>query len=174
MSNGKAVPATASWRCHRLAEPNAKGPWTGLDREIILSSMADWNQQIIDEFRTNDGTVNTMGFGRGLVLVHHRGAKSGAERITPLAAIRDSDDDWLITASAGGSDSNPAWYHNLLAHPDISIETPDDGEVSVHAVDLPSEERDVAWSRFTEMSDGFAGYEKKTSRIIPVLRLTRR
>ena len=136
--------------------------------------MADWNQQIIDEFRTNDGTVNTMGFGRGLVLVHHQGAKSGAERVTPLAGIRESDDAWLITASAAGADKNPAWYHNVLAHPEISIETPDDGEVQVSAQELPRDERDVAWSRFTAMSDGFAGYEKKTSRIIPVIRLTRR
>ncbi|SDR83590.1 nitroreductase/quinone reductase family protein [Microlunatus soli] len=136
--------------------------------------MADWNQNIIDEFRNNGGTVSTMGFGRGLVLVHHRGAKSGTERINPLAAIRESDDSWLIAASAGGADANPAWYHNLLAHPDVTIETPDDGVVSVRARDLPRPERDVAWSRFTEMSDGFAGYEKKTSRVIPVLRLTRR
>lgn len=136
--------------------------------------MADWNQQIIDEFRSNDGTVTTMGFGRGLVLVHHRGAKTGAERINPVAAIRESDNAWLIAASAGGSDNNPAWYHNLLANPAVTIETPDDGEVPVRADDLPQPERDSAWARFKEMSDGFAGYEKKTSRVIPVLRLTRR
>ncbi|GIL31531.1 nitroreductase/quinone reductase family protein [Actinocatenispora comari] len=136
--------------------------------------MADWNQQIIDEFRHNDGTVQTMGFGRGLVLLHHRGARTGTERINPVAAVRESPDAWLIAASAGGSDHNPDWYHNLLAHPDVSIETPDDGVVQVTAQDLPRPERDAAWARFKEMSDGFAGYERKTSRIIPVLRLTRR
>ena len=136
--------------------------------------MTDWNQQIIDEFLSTGGTVTTMGFGRGLVLVHHRGAKTGTERVNPVAAIRESEDSWLIAASAGGADKNPDWYHNLLAHPDVTIETPDDGAVQVQAEDLPRAERDPAWSRFKEMSDGFAGYESKTSRVIPVLRLTRR
>lgn len=135
--------------------------------------MADWNQQIIDEFRNNDGTVTTMGFGRGLVLLHHRGAKTGVERINPVAAIRESTDTWLIAASAGGSDKNPAWYHNLLAHPEVTIETPDDGTLTVQAQDLAQPDRDAAWDRFKQMSDGFAGYEQKTSRVIPVLRLTR-
>jgi deazaflavin-dependent oxidoreductase (nitroreductase family) len=136
--------------------------------------MADWNEKIIEEFRNNDGTVTTMGFGRGLVLLHHLGAKSGAERINPVAAIRDSDDTWLIAASAAGADKNPDWYHNLLAHPEVTIETPDDGVVDVTAQDLGQPDRDVAWDRFKAMSDGFAGYEQKTRRVIPVLRLTRR
>ena len=136
--------------------------------------MTDWNQQIIDEFRRNGGTVETMGFGRGLVLLHHRGAKTETERINPVAAIRDSDDAWLVAASAAGADHHPAWYHNLLAHPEVSIETPDDGVLPVTAHDLPRPERDAAWARFTQWSDGFAGYEAKTARVIPVLRLTRR
>jgi deazaflavin-dependent oxidoreductase (nitroreductase family) len=136
--------------------------------------MTDWNQNIIDEFRDNGGTVATMGFGRGLVLLHHRGARSGAARVSPVAAIRAADDAWLVAASAGGSDSHPAWYHNLLAHPEVTIETPDDGDVAVRAHDLPQPERDVAWERFKAMSEGFAGYERKTSRVIPVLRLARR
>jgi len=136
--------------------------------------MTDWNQQIIDEFRTHGGTVTTMGFGRRLVLLHHRGARTGAERVAPLASIRDDEKTWLIAASAGGADANPAWFHNLLAHPEVSIETPDDGVVDVRAEELQDEDRDAAWSRFKAMSEGFAGYERKTSRVIPVLRLTRR
>jgi deazaflavin-dependent oxidoreductase (nitroreductase family) len=134
----------------------------------------DWNQQIIDEFRSNGGTVTTMGFGRRLVLLHSRGARTGEERVNPLASVRESDDDWLVTASAAGADHHPAWYHNLLAHPDVEIETPDDGTVAVRATDLPGAERDAAWERFTQMSDGFRAYEARTSRTIPVLRLTRR
>jgi len=133
--------------------------------------MADWNQQIIDEFRANDGTVETMGFGRGLVLVHHLGARSGEERINPVANIRDPDGSRLIAASAAGADKNPDWYHNLLAHPDVTIETPE-GTEQVHVTDLQGAERDAAWERFKQMSDGFAAYEAKTSRTIPVLRLT--
>ncbi|SKC59433.1 nitroreductase/quinone reductase family protein [Krasilnikoviella flava] len=136
--------------------------------------MADWNQQIIDEFRANDGTVTTMGFGRGLVLLHHLGARTGVERVTPLAAIGDGEKSWLIAASAGGHPANPAWYHNLLEHPDVSIEAPDDGVVDVRAEELLDDDRDEAWARFKAHSDGFADYERRTSRIIPVFRLTRR
>ena len=133
--------------------------------------MSDWNQQIIDEFRANGGTVETMGFGRGLVLVHNVGARSGVERINPVANIREADGSRLIAASAAGAPQHPAWYHNLLAHPDVTIETPE-GIEQVHVTDLEGAERDAAWERFKAMSDGFAAYEKKTDRVIPVLRLT--
>ena len=135
--------------------------------------MADWNQQVIEEFRANGGTVETMGFGRGLVLVHHLGARSGQERINPVANIRLADGARLIAASAAGADKNPDWYHNLLAHPDVTIETPD-GEEQVHVTDLEGTERDAAWARFKAMSDGFRAYEEKTDRVIPVLKLTQR
>jgi len=136
--------------------------------------MADWNQNIIDEFRANGGTVQTAGFGRGLVLLHHRGAKSGEQRVSPVAAIRSDDDTWLVAASKGGADTNPAWFHNLLATPDVSIETPDDGVVDVHAEQLLGDARDEAWERFKQRSAGFASYEQKTTRVIPVLALRRR
>ena len=133
--------------------------------------MSDWNQQIIDEFRANGGTVETMGFGRGLVLVHHLGAKTGTERISPVANIREDDGSRLIAASKGGAPDNPDWYHNLLAHPDVRIETPE-GDEQVHVTELTGAERDAAWARFTAMSEGFRSYEEKTTRTIPVLRLT--
>src|SRR4051794_13463038 len=136
--------------------------------------MSDWNQQIIDEFRANGGDVQTMGFGKGLVLLHHRGARTGTERVSPVAGIRVDADTWLAAASKGGAPENPAWFHNLLAHPDVEIETPDDGTVPVHATQLVGAERDTAWDRFKERSAGFASYEQRTSRTIPVLRLTRR
>jgi len=132
----------------------------------------DYNQPIIDEFRANGGTVTH--FGRGLVLLHHTGAKSGIERVTPVAAWRTAPDAWLIAASKAGAPDNPAWYHNLLAHPDLTIETPDDGEVQVHATGLTGDERDSAWQEFTSHYPGFLDYEKKTERVIPVVRLTRR
>jgi deazaflavin-dependent oxidoreductase (nitroreductase family) len=133
--------------------------------------MSDFNQQIIDEFRANGGTVETMGFGRSLVLVHALGAKSGQERINPVANILQPDGSRLIAASKGGAPDNPAWYHNLLAHPDVTIETPD-GVEKVHVTELQGEERDAGWKQFTQMSDGFKSYESKTDRVIPVLRLT--
>ncbi len=136
--------------------------------------MADFTQQVIDEFRANGGDVTIAGFGRSLVLLHHTGAKSGVERVTPVMALPAHDGDgWLIAASKAGAPDNPAWYHNLLAHPDITIETPD-GEVAVHADDLTGAERDAAWARFTAASEGFRQYEERTSRRIPVLALRRR
>ena len=136
--------------------------------------MSDWNQQIISEFRSNGGFVQTNGFGKGLVLLHHRGAKTGTERVSPVAAIADGEDAWLVAASKGGAPENPAWFHNLLAHPDVEIETPDDGSVAVHATQLLGAERDEAWKRFVARSEGFRSYEQRAARTIPVLRLARR
>jgi deazaflavin-dependent oxidoreductase (nitroreductase family) len=136
--------------------------------------MSDWNQQIIDEFRSNGGAVETMGFGKGLVLLHHRGARTGTERVSPVAGIPDGEGAWLVAASKGGAPENPAWFHNLLAHPDVEIETPDDGTVPVRATQLTGAERDAAWARFTARSEGFRSYEQRTARTIPVLRLARR
>ncbi|MGI3785133.1 MAG: nitroreductase/quinone reductase family protein, partial [Janthinobacterium lividum] len=102
--------------------------------------VADWNQQIIEEFRANGGTVETMGFGRGLVLVHHLGARSGTERVSPVANVREPDGSRLIAASKAGAPDNPDWYHNLIAHPDVTIETPE-GTEQVHVTDLKGAER---------------------------------
>lgn len=132
-----------------------------------------WSQRIIDEFRANDGNVTSAPFGRGLVLLHHVGAKSGTGRVTPVMGMRTGDDEWLIAASKAGAPDNPGWYHNLLAHPDITIEVPGEGEVAVHATELTGTERDDAWERFTARAPGFADYQEKTSRVIPVLVLNR-
>jgi deazaflavin-dependent oxidoreductase (nitroreductase family) len=142
-----------------------------------VSEYDDFNNTIINDFRSGNGTVTTMGFGRSLVLIHTRGAKSGAPRINPVAGV-PIDDGWLIPASAGGSPKNPAWYHNLKANPDIEVEYPnDEGAVSTTnavAVELTGDERDAAWAKFIARSPAFADYESKTQgRIIPVFHLKR-
>ena len=137
----------------------------------MSTSPGDWNTRIIDEFRRTGGTVER--FGDALVLLHHIGARSGIERVTPVMAIRPDDDTWLIAASKAGAPENPAWFHNLLAHPAVTIETPA-GDVAVHATRLTGRERDAAWSRFTAVSPGFRAYEERTDRVIPVLALRRR
>jgi deazaflavin-dependent oxidoreductase (nitroreductase family) len=131
----------------------------------------DWNERIIEQFRSNGGHVDN--FGTGLVLLHHTGAKSGTVRVSPVMGLPEGDDAWLIAASKGGAPENPGWFHNLVAHPDVEIETPD-GTVAVHAEVLEGTERDRGWARFTAASDGFRQYEQRTSRTIPVVRLTRR
>jgi deazaflavin-dependent oxidoreductase (nitroreductase family) len=136
--------------------------------------MSDWNRAVIDEFRANGGTVETRGFGRRLVLLHHVGARSGRERVSPVAAIRTDHGSWLVAASKAGAPENPAWFHNLVAHPDVEIETPDHGTVAVRARVLEGGERDAAWARFTAMSEGFRSYEQRTTRVIPVVELAPR
>lgn len=137
----------------------------------MANSHDSWNDSIIEEFRSHGGTVSR--FGRALVLLHHRGAKSGAERVSPVMAIRESPDAWLIAASKAGAHEHPGWFHNLRAHAETQIETPDDGVVAVRAIVLDDDERDAAWSRFTDASPGFRAYEERTTRVIPIIRLQR-
>ncbi|WP_084105761.1 nitroreductase family deazaflavin-dependent oxidoreductase [Demequina sp. NBRC 110056] len=137
-----------------------------------MSGYTDFNAAIIDEFRTHDG--NTQQFGDRLVLVHHLGAKSGTERVTPVMTFPGEDGAWLIAASKAGAPDNPAWYHNLKAHPEVTIEVPREGSVEVRVEELTGDARDAAWAQFTSSSPGFAEYERRTSRTIPVLALHRR
>lgn len=136
---------------------------------MATNRYAQFNDAVIAEFRATGGTVSR--FGRSLVLLHHIGAKTGAERVTPVMGIREGN-TWLVAASKAGADDNPAWYHNLLAHPETLIETPDNGTLRVSVTDLTGPERDAAWARFTAASPGFRSYEGRTRRKIPVLRLT--
>ncbi|WP_345800236.1 nitroreductase/quinone reductase family protein [Microbacterium sp. AZCO] len=136
-----------------------------------MSAHDDWNQSIIDTFRANGGEVPQ--FGRHLVLVHHTGARTGAQRVSPVMGFPTDDGGWLIVASKGGSPQNPAWYHNLRAHPKTVVETPDDGTVDVIVSELDRDERAVAWSRITAQAPGFGDYERRTARTIPVLKLSR-
>lgn len=136
-----------------------------------------FNDAIIEEFRANRGQVTAMGFGKALILVTSIGARSGRPHVFPAAGIPDGHSR-LIAASKGGAPDNPAWFHNLLAHPDVEIEVPDDDApegirtVPVHATRLEGAERDQAWERFKAQSSGFASYEAKAApRIIPVFRL---
>lgn len=140
--------------------------------------MSDFNTRIVDEFRSNGGRVTTAGFGDSLVILHSVGARSGAERVSPVLALRQTDGSWLIAASKGGAPDNPAWYFNLVETPEASLEVPgDDGvdRVDVVAEVLTGAERDAAWTQFTERSEGFRQYEQRAAgRVIPVVRLTLR
>lgn len=136
--------------------------------------MADWNAKVIDEFRANEGRVGGNFEGRTLLLLHHRGAKTGTERINPVAYQRLSPDSVAIFASKGGSPTNPAWFHNLVANPDASVEIGTDS-YPVRARVAAGEERERIWERQKRDWPGFADYEEKTQGIreIPVVILDR-
>ena len=138
-----------------------------------MSDADDWNQQVIAEFRENDGKVGGPFEGSPMVLLHHFGAKSGTERVTPLMAQVEGDRTFIFASKAGAPD-NPDWYHNLRAHPEISIEVGDRADVPVTAVELEGDERNRVWDRQKADWPQFADYEAKTDRTIPVIELVPR
>jgi deazaflavin-dependent oxidoreductase (nitroreductase family) len=133
--------------------------------------VTDWNQQIIDEFRANEGRVGGMFEGAPMILIHHVGAKTGTERVSPLVYFAEDDGRMVIVASKGGAPDNPAWYHNLKANPKIDVEV-GARTFPVLVEEIAGEERDQVWQRVITERSGFADYQQKTSRTIPVLRLT--
>lgn len=134
-----------------------------------MSDLQNRNQKIIDEFRANDGQVGGQFAGAPMVLLHHLGRRSGTPRINPMM-YQSVGENYAVFASKGGAPDNPDWYRNLLAHPDTTIEI-GTRTVSVHARDLPSSERDPIWEQQKKDYPGFADYEAKTSRTIPVVLL---
>jgi deazaflavin-dependent oxidoreductase (nitroreductase family) len=108
-----------------------------------------FNQAIIDEFRSNDGRVGgSYPFsGRPMVVLHHRGARTGTERVTPLAYEPDGEGSMLIFGTMGGSPTDPAWCHNLRAHPRVDVEVGRQ-RVAVEAVELVGAEREAAGETF--------------------------
>ncbi len=135
-----------------------------------MSNPNNWNEAIIDEFRANGGKVGGPFAGRTLLLLHTTGAKSGQERVNPVAYVKDGD-RLVIIASKGGAPTNPDWYYNLLAHPLVTVET---GKERFQArAEVASEpERTRLYDKMVEMMPGFAEYQRKTTRVIPVITLT--
>ena len=131
----------------------------------------DWNRKVIEEFRANAGKVGGYFEGAPMVLVHHIGARSGIERVSPLEYLPDGD-TMVIAATKGGSPTNPDWYYNLKAHPKITVEVGTE-TFPVEAAEVTGAERDELWRRLVEMRPGFGEYEKKTDRLFPMFRLTR-
>ena len=136
----------------------------------MSTSPADFNAQIIEEFRANQGRVGGMFEGTTLLLLHHTGAKSGTARLNPLAYLSD-DGRYVIFASKGGAPTNPAWYHNLMAHPNVSVEVRTD-TIAVVATEATGDERERLFNAQAERIPQFADYQKGTDRRIPVIVLT--
>ena len=131
--------------------------------------MSDWNAQTIAEFRKNHGKVGGYFEGAPLLLLHNKGAHSGKARLNPMMYLKDGN-RFLVFASKSGADTHPDWYYNLKAHPDAQIEVGDE-KIDVHAQELKGAERDKFYARQSELYPGFAEYQRKTKRIIPVIAL---
>lgn len=127
----------------------------------------DWNSKIISEFRANDGKVGGMFEGRPLLLLHTIGAKTGLERVHPLA-YRVDGDALVVFASKAGAPVNPDWFHNLRANPHVSVEVGTEKRDLVARV-AQGDERHRLWEAQKRDAPGFAEYETKIHRQIPVV-----
>lgn len=135
-----------------------------------MAGPSDYNRRIIEEFRANGGRVTSHPAHDELVLLTTTGARTGRQVTTPVMFSRDGD-RLLIYASKGGAPTNPAWYHNLVANPRVTVELGTE-RFEAEATVLTGEERDRLFNRHAARYPGFAEYQAKTSRIIPVVALT--
>lgn len=136
-----------------------------------MSDLNAWNAKVIDEFRTSGGHLSGDFAGAPLLLLHTRGAKSNAERVNPVMYLEDGK-RLFVFASKAGSDSNPDWYYNLVAHPEVTVELNDE-TFTATAVVLDGEERDSTYRIQAQRMPQFGEYQEKTVRVIPVVELHR-
>jgi deazaflavin-dependent oxidoreductase (nitroreductase family) len=129
--------------------------------------VSDWNAKVIDEFRANEGRVGGMFESRPMLILHTTGARTGRERVTPLVYQADGD-RIAIFASKGGAPENPAWFHNLVANPDVTVEI-GTATRSFRARVAEGDERERLGTEQKATAPGFAEYETKTDRQIPVV-----
>lgn len=140
--------------------------------------MSSFNDQVIADFNANGGKPGGHFENAPVLLLHAIGARSGEERTQPLMYLQETEGEWFVFASFAGGPKNPAWYHNVLAHPDFDISVGDGTtieRVPVHARELDGDERDAVYARQASLFPQFADYAEKTTReTIPVIALTRR
>jgi deazaflavin-dependent oxidoreductase (nitroreductase family) len=128
----------------------------------MMKMMTSWHRRSGDKFG-----------GMDLLYLTTVGAKSGQKRQSTVSRFADGDDSWLIVASAGGSAQNPAWYHNIAAHPDQVWVEFSGKQQRVTPSQLDGQAREQAWQRITQAHPRYRGYQEKTDREIPVIKLTR-
>jgi deazaflavin-dependent oxidoreductase (nitroreductase family) len=133
---------------------------------------AEMNRSIIEEFRANHGKVGGNFEGAPMILVTHTGAKTGTQRTSPLVYSRDGD-RFVIIASKGGAPDNPDWFHNIKANPRVIVEVGDDRFVADAEIHEDGDERRRLFDQQAELMPGFRDYEKATTRVIPVVTLTK-
>jgi deazaflavin-dependent oxidoreductase (nitroreductase family) len=136
-----------------------------------MNNRNDWNMATIKEFRANAGKVGGPFAGKTLLILHTIGAKSGRTRINPVAYVTDGD-RFVIIASKGGAPNNPDWYYNIVANTKVTVEIGTE-QFSARASIATEPERTRLFNKMVEIMPGFAEYQKKTTRIIPVIILSR-
>jgi deazaflavin-dependent oxidoreductase (nitroreductase family) len=136
-----------------------------------MADLNEFNRNLIDEFRAKGGNVTGMFEKSPLVILTTTGAKSGEPRTFPVVYTRDGD-RLVVIASKGGSDENPAWYHNMVAHPTVTVELPDE-TYQARAVVTEGEERDRLFRAHADRMPNFDEYQTKTRRRLPVIALER-
>jgi deazaflavin-dependent oxidoreductase (nitroreductase family) len=137
----------------------------------MMSDVNDWNAKVIEEFRSHDGRVGGNFEGAPMLLLTTTGAKSGAKRINPMMYL-NLDDHVYVFASKAGADTNPDWFHNLLAHPEVTVELGSE-TFNALATALERSERDRVYAVQAERYPGFGEYQEKTTRVIPVVEIVR-
>jgi deazaflavin-dependent oxidoreductase (nitroreductase family) len=134
---------------------------------MVETDWNEWNRQVIEEFRANDGQVGGNFEGAPMVLLHTTGARTGNERVNPLMYLPDGD-RMVVFASKGGAPDNPDWYYNLVANPDVTIEVGTETKPATARVAEP-DERDKLYAEQVKRYPQFGEYEEKTTRTIPVV-----
>ncbi len=137
----------------------------------MADPMAEFNRKVIDEFHANAGKVGGPFAGAPMVLLHHTGGKTGKAYVTPLVYSMDGD-RIIIIASKAGAPSNPDWYHNLVANPDVTLEIGTE-RFKARATVTKGDERERLFNAQAKQMKQFDEYRKKTTRQIPVIVLTR-
>jgi len=133
--------------------------------------VSDWNTAIIEQFRAQGGK-GVAQFGDALLLLHHTGARTGTVRVNPLAYYDDGD-RLVIVASKAGAPQNPDWFFNVRANPDTTIEIGSE-TVEVRAAEITGDDYEQTWARVAAAMPGFADYQTKTARRIPLVALHRK
>jgi deazaflavin-dependent oxidoreductase (nitroreductase family) len=136
-----------------------------------MTEYQNWNESIMAEFRANGGKVGGHFANSTLLILHTTGAKSGKEHANPVVYFADGE-RLVIIASKAGAPTNPAWYHNLVAHPLVTVEVGTE-QFQARAEVAPEPERTRLFQKIVAVAPGFAEYQQKTTRVIPVVVLTR-
>jgi len=135
-----------------------------------MSDAHGWNRKIIEEFRAHEGRVGGQFEGAPVLLLHTTGARTRQERVTPMMYL-DLEGRRFVFASKGGADTSPDWYHNLIAHPEVTVEV---GTDTYTAAPVTGADHDRIYAEQARRYPGFAEYQQKTQRAIPVVELASR